>query len=90
MHMNGHRGPVPPPDHTSILVDMSGRIGRLEGAVTYTAKAVDRIERRLHSPPAPTRDWLHYLLGALILGSAAAGKVTWQDALPSLLGLFGR
>lgn len=79
MQMNGHRM-VPPPDHTSILIGFALRIGRLEGAV-------------FQKGPEPQKDqpvWLHYVVGAFILGSAAAGKVSWQEALPSVLGLFGR
>lgn len=90
--MNGHHGPVPGPDHTSILVDMSGRLGRIEGGMVHMFRAVTRIEGRMDQPPTPTprRDWLTLAIGMVILASAAAGKVAWSDALPSLLGLVGR
>ena len=39
MRTNGHHGPVPAPDHTSILVSFALRIGRLEGKV-------ERMDRR--------------------------------------------
>lgn len=78
MHMNGHHGPVPPPDHTSILIGLALRVGRLEGAVF----------KGRNQPPQ--RDWLTLIVGLGILGSAAAGKVAWSDALPSLLGLVAR
>jgi hypothetical protein len=90
MHMNGHRGPVPAPDHTSILVDMSGRIGRLEGAVTYTAKAVDRIERRLDRHRIPLSEMMGPIVLAITVGAAVFGKISWPDALPTMLGLVGK
>ena len=78
MQMNGHHhGQVPPPDHTSIMVGFALRIGRLEGAV---------FSARKH----PQKDWATLGVGLAILASAAAGKVTWSDALPSLLGLVAR
>jgi len=95
MQINGHHHKsVPPPDRTTeILVDLSGRIGRVEGVANLTAQAVHRIERHLHSPQVtsqPPRDWLTLIVGIGILASAAAGKVTWSEALPSLLGLVAR
>lgn len=76
MQVNGHHGPVPPPDHTSILIGLALRVGRLEGVV--------------FQKQAPSRDWLTLAAAIAILGSAAAGKITWSDALPSILGLAGR
>jgi len=82
MRMNGHPGPVSPADHTSILIGFALRLGRLEGRV-------ERMEARRDTPP-PARDWLTIVVGAGILAAAAAGKITWADALPSLLGFVGR
>jgi hypothetical protein len=82
MQVNGHHGPVPPPDHTSILIGFALRIGRLEGAV---------FNRQQEQPPLPPRNELMaYVIGAVILGAATFGKITWADALPSVLGLFGK
>ena len=78
-YINGHRGPVPPPDHTSILISFALRIGRLEGAV------FNRPE-----PPRQQLDWVTYIVGAVLLGAATFGKITWQEALPSVLGLLGK
>ena len=80
MHMNGHHGPVPPADHTSILIGFALRIGRLEGAV---------FDRRQDQKPRQ-QDLMAYVIGAVILAAAAFGKVTWSEALPSVLGLFGK
>ena len=90
MQINGHHGPVPGPDHTSILVDMSGRIGRLEGAVSHTARAVHRIERRLDRPRIPLSEMAGPVVLAITVGAALFGKISWHEALPTMLGIVGR
>lgn len=79
---NGHRGLVPPPDHTAILISFALRLGRIEGRL-------DRMDGQQYKPP-PNRDWLTLVVGLAIVAAAAAGKITWADALPSLLGFVGR
>lgn len=90
MHMNGHHGPVPPADHTSILVAMSGRIGRLEGGVVHISQAVTRIERRLDTPRLPLSEMMGPIVLAITVGATLFGKISWPDALPTMLGLVGK
>jgi hypothetical protein len=85
MGMNGH--PTEPrPDHTSILVGIASRLGRVEAKVDGLHITVSRLERGRKT----LQDYSTPLIGAAILASAMAGKVTWSDALPSLLGLVAR
>ncbi len=79
MRMNGRSSPLAPPadPHTAILVNHEGRIAKLEA----------RSEQ-----PSPRRaqvDWTSVIIAAGILGAAAAGKVAWADALPSITKLVG-
>ncbi len=88
MHsLNGRRGPVQPPDHTSILVHIAGQVGEIRADVREVKRRVAKIE---DGKERPFSDYLPMLTGAVILAAAAAGKVSWQEALPSVLGLFGR
>ncbi len=83
MHMNGHHGPVPGPDHTSILVGIASRLGRVE-------QKVDDLARRIDGRRMPYAEWVAPVLCSLVLGAAAAGKVTWAEALPTVLGIVGK
>jgi hypothetical protein len=85
MGMNGHHM-EPQPDHTSILVGIASRLGRVEAKVDGLHITVSRLERGRKT----LQDYSTPLIGAAILASAMAGKVTWSDALPSLLGLVAR
>lgn len=82
MQMNGHRV-VPPPDHTSILVAIASRLGRVEQKVDDLARRIDSRHRHLS-------DWFGPVVCSLVLGAAAAGKITWSEALPTVLGLVGK
>lgn len=87
MRQNGHRtGWVPPPDHTSILVTISGQVGEVRADVKEIKRRVTKLESR----KTAVTDYSAPILGALILAAATAGKITWSDALPSLLGLVAR
>ena len=79
--MNGSPYPSLPPDPTPILVHIAGKVGKIEAKVEAIEKRLDR--RR------PLSDYLTPAIGAVILAAAAAGKITWQEALPSILGLVG-
>lgn len=80
-YMNGHHGPVLPPDHTSIMFTIASTLGRLDA----------KMDLLLASKRSTVlQDMGPYVAGMVILASAAAGKVTWSEALPSLLGLVGR
>jgi len=81
MQVNGHHGPVPPPDHTSILFTIASTLGRLDAKMDVMMAS---------KRSTVLQDIGPYIAGMVILGSAAAGKVTWSEALPSLLGLVGR
>lgn len=81
MRMNGSPRPTPS-DPTPILVRIAAKVGRIEAKV-------EAIEKRLDKPQRPLSDYLTPAIGAIILGAAAAGKITWAEALPSLLGLVG-
>ncbi len=83
MRMNGHRGPVPPPDHTSILVHIASRLGRVE-------QKVDDLARRIDSRRLPLSEFLGPLVLSIVAGAAMAGKITWAEALPTMLGIVGR
>lgn len=71
-----------PPDPTPILVHIAGKVGKIEAKVEAIEKRMDRQRR-------PLSDYLTPAIGAVILAAAAAGKITWQEALPSILGLVG-
>lgn len=83
MRMNGHHGPVPGPDHTSILVAIASRLGRVE-------QKVDDLARRIDARRVPLSDWVTLGMCSLALGALAAGKITWAEALPTVLGIVGR
>lgn len=94
MHMNGRRSPtIHPPDTTAILVEMSGQIGEIRGDVKAIKDRQRHIERTLteqgRSSSRQPLDWVSILVAAGILAAAAAGKVTWADALPSVTKLVG-
>lgn len=82
MHMNGHHV-VPPPDHTSILVAIASRLGRVE-------QKVDDLARRIDSRRLPLSEFLGPLVLSIVAGAAMAGKITWAEALPTMLGIVGR
>ena len=86
MQMNGHHHGQVPPDHTSILVGIASRLGRVEAKVDGLHITVSRLERGRKT----IQDYSTPLIGAAILASAMFGKITWNDALPSLLGLVAR
>lgn len=79
--MNGSRYHLPDP--TPILVHIAGKVGKIEAKVEAIEKHIDRKQRR------PLSDYMAPAIGAVILAAAAAGKITWQEALPSILGLVG-
>ena len=89
MHMNGKSSHTWPPDHTSILVQMAGDVGEIKGEVRQINHRVAKLEDR-KPPSRPLSEYIPPALGLIILAAAAAGKVTWQEALPSILGLVGR
>lgn len=90
MQMNGHRV-VPPPDHTSILVDMSGRIGRLEGGVGHIVGAVRRIEARLDQPAVPAWETMVKAIAPyIILPLVAWATGSWQAATEVVRQLVAR
>lgn len=90
-YMNGRFTPTaPPPDHTAILVQMSGQIGEVRSDVKAIKERQQAIEKKVENlkPTKPT-DWITVLIGGSILAAAAAGKITWAEALPSLTKLVG-
>jgi hypothetical protein len=89
MHMNGKSSHTWPPDHTSILVQMAGDVGEIKGEVRQINQRVAKLEDR-KPPSRPLSEYIPPALGLIILAAATAGKVTWADALPSILGLVGR
>lgn len=90
MHMNGRSWPTSqPPDHTSILVQIAGDVGEIRAEVREVNKRVAKLEER-KPDRRPLSEYIPPALGLIILAAAAAGKVTWQEALPSILGLAGR
>jgi len=96
MHMNGKSSHTWPPDHTSILVQMAGDVGEIKGVVKHFENDFREVKTRItrledRKPPSrPLSEYIPPALGLIILAAAAAGKVTWADALPSILGLVGR
>ena len=85
MIFNGHHT-GPGPDHTSILVHIAGQVGEIKADVREVKRRVSKIEQRKRV----VQDYTTPLIGAVILAAATAGKITWNDALPSLLGLVAR
>lgn len=81
MHPNGHPA-YHPSDPTPILVHIAGKVGKIEAKVEAIEKRMDRRQR-------PLSEYITPAIGAVILAAAAAGKITWSDALPSILGLVG-
>lgn len=75
MHMNGRSSPFAPPadPHTAILVNHEGRIAKLEAKADF--KPLHRIQV----------DWPSVIIAAGVLAAAAAGKIAWADALPSIV-----
>ena len=82
MHYNGHHS-APPPDHTSILVGIASRLGRVE-------QKVDDLGRRISSRRLPLSELVGPVLMAIVGGAAMAGKITWAEALPTMLGIVGK
>lgn len=74
-YMNGRSSPFAPPadPHTAILVNHEGRIAKLE--------AKSDSKPRLHIQV----EWTSVIIAAGILAAAAAGKIAWADALPSIV-----
>lgn len=94
MHMNGRSTPFAPhADTTAILVQMSGQIGEIKGDVKAIRERQRHIEKIVteqgRSSSRQPLDWVSILVAASILAAAAAGKVTWADALPSVTKLVG-
>jgi hypothetical protein len=85
MQFNG-RHTEPGPDHTSILVHIAGQVGEVRADVKEVKRRVTKLEAR----KIAVKDYSVPILGALLLAAATAGKITWADALPSLLGLVAR
>lgn len=87
MHRNGRSGWCPPQGHTSILVDISGQIGEIRADVRDVKRRVATLEGR---PRRPLAEYIPLIAMALWLAAATAGRVTWAEALPGILGLGGR
>lgn len=87
--MNGRSWPgLQAPDHTAILVRLSEQMGEVRSDVRHLRE--DVAELRQSRSPRPLSDWMTLGLGIALVAAAAAGKVTWAEALPSLTGLVGR
>lgn len=94
MRCNGNHS-WPPHDSTSILIWIASKIGHIEADVMHIKARQAEIKsdvENLRRPPdrRPLTDYIVPATGLVILASAAAGKVTWSEALPSLLGLVGK
>ena len=87
MRMNGHSHPAGAPDPTPILVQ---QIAEMRGEVRAEFRHINRRLDHISRPRRPLTEYITPAIGAIILAVAAAGKITWQEALPSLLGLVGR
>lgn len=84
MRMNGHHhGQVPPVDHTSILVAIASRLGRVE-------QKVDDLASRIDGRRIPYSEMMGPVLLAVTVGAALFGKISWHEALPTMLGIVGR
>lgn len=94
MLMNGSPHPLlhQAVDHTPILVHIASRVGRIEARQTGLVEDIREIKAdvsKLQRPRRPLAEYITPAIGAAILAAAAAGKITWAEALPSLLGLVG-
>lgn len=90
--VNGHHHPSadPPDGHLGILLSIATQVGELRSDVRNLTGRLDRMEGRPSVPRRPLSDWLTLIGGACLVAAAAAGKITWDQALPSLLGIAGR
>lgn len=91
-YINGRSTPTAPqPDHTAILVHMSGQLGEVRADVKAIKQRQQEIEQTVKElRPKTSIDWPAVAVAAALLGAAAAGKVTWAEALPSITQLVGR
>ncbi len=84
MRINGHHGPVPPPDHTSILVKMSGQLGEV-------VSTLRRVERRLDQPSVPAWETMAKAVAPyVILPLVAWATGSWQAATEVVRHLVAR
>lgn len=79
-----------------ILVERSTHtaqtVGRIESRQRQIQDEVHEVKTRvsiLETRPRLTVDWPSLLIACGLLGAAAAGKVAWADALPSITKLVG-
>lgn len=92
MQMNGHHAQPYSPDHTTILIHLSAQVGRIEARQEWVIEDIRelRAEVRRPMPRRPLAEYVTPIIALVILASAAAGKISWAEALPSFLGLVGR
>ena len=67
-------------------------VGRIEARQRHIQEEVHEVKTRvsvLETRPKLSVDWPSLLIACAILAAAAAGKVAWADALPSITKLVG-